>query len=127
MLLVQDDGEKHESETAAADEAGFPRKRLRDYPAPQLQSIDQSSNGSAAARGQQSQAPGPSAYTSGHSDGINRPGGHKCSAFTKAAERPQNSSQAAVEELRRLKEKIARQEAKMQREQVGPALPCYTQ
>ena len=42
----------------------------------------------------------------------------------KAADRLQNSSQAAIEELRRLRAKIARQEVKMQREQVGPGLPC---
>ena len=123
MLLVQDDGENHRSGLAAADEAGNPRKRLRDYPAPQLHPTAHISNGSAAARGQQSQAAGCSAHPSDQGVGINRPGGQDCSvASTRAAERPQDSKQAAVEELRRLKEKIARQEAKMQREQVGTAL-----
>ena len=124
---MQDNGEKYESGPAAADEAGIPRKRSRDYSAPQSYPPGQFSNGSAAARGQQSQAPGCSAHTSDHDASINRPEGQNSSAAsTKAAERPQDSPQAAVAELRRLKEKIARQEAKMQREQVEPALSCWT-
>lgn len=137
--VLQDNGDGIKPVCAVSNGADHSNKRLREDAEgkPQGQASMHTSNGMGAANNQHAEARAASAQHEHHFNGVRRPEGPRSAPSQQkaaagkmqsssghngqvhpAVTRQQSSAQDAIAELKRLKEKIALQEARMRREQV---------